>query len=614
MNGFRIQLEEDIKLIKDEWSHIDSNIQKDEYAFNYWILSRLYNMDEQIIPSNITEYNDKNIDCYVHFEESKELYIIQNKYYSDETNLSREKVSDFLLTPLDILNSANYKRSKELQKIFTKAKKDPQYKIWLHMYVSNITVKNNSDINSLFKNFEYSDNGIKAFVGADLFDLKNIEELYFGKRYSNKHKFKFVLNTTNKATSLNILPEEYNLPGMIKSHYIMTPVGELYEMYKEANQKAYPLFEENIREFLGTKGINNGIIRTLKSKDDRQKFFYFNNGITIICESTGKKNSTGSYSIELQNPQIVNGCQTMNSINEVLSTHTDEEINNEFCDTYVIVKILVFNKESEDKTLYKDIVKYTNTQNAINDKAFASSKDYFYNLQKEFLQRGFLLSVKPSDKNKFKTIYSDKYKLSELKRKNRSFFELFDLENDKWTDIEIPLEKLLQVYLAFEVDGYFAFTKKGQVLKRKSKIYEEYSLNIHEKLSIDNMINLFMLYKKSEKDKKTSIDRKSPISYYVVDYISYAFKNKNNIKEITKKFEEIFKTRETIDLLYTFAKKLSNKYRKKYYAKHDIEYNEMIKKEIDLSILRYEMTDLLEILDDPKLNVIIEVDIDRFLM
>lgn len=601
MNSFIKQLKEDIELIQKEWGYIDSNLEKDEYAFNYWILSRLYNIDEQVISSYITEYNDKNIDCFVHFEESKELYIIQNKYYSEDVNLIREKASDFLVTPLTILNSGNYKRSLELQKIFNKAKKDDNYKVWLHMYVTNDKVKNSTDIVNMFMNFNYSNDEIKAFVGAELFDVSKIKELYFGKRYKDDINFNFTLNTKNRATSLNILPEQYNLPGMIKSHYIMTPVSELYEMYISAEKKEYPLFEENIREYLGNKGINNGIIKTLKSKEDRNKFFYYNNGITIICESTGKKNTIGKYSIELYKPQIVNGCQTMNSIYEVLSTYPDDEIEKEFKDTYVISKILVFDKDDENTILYRDIVKYTNSQNAINDKAFASSNNYFFNLQSEFLKRGFLLSVKPSDKHTFKSNYSDKYKLAELKRSNARFYHIFELPNDKWSDFEIPLEKLLQVFLAFKADGYFAFTKKNSVLKRKTKIFEEYSLRISEYLSIDNMIMLFLLYKKAEMDKKDSLDKKTPISYYVIDYFSYTCDN-NDFDSIDDMFKNILWSKEKLEKVYNFTKKLSHSYRKEYYEKYGIEYNEMIKKEIDKDIVQKEKEKIISILEDQELK------------
>lgn len=54
------------------------------------------------------------------------------------------------------------------------------------------------------------------------------------------------------------------------------------------------------------------------------------------------------------------------------------------------------------KILHFTGVKYKNKQNAISDKAFVSNMDIFYRMQVEFEKRGFLLFVKPSDKNTYK--------------------------------------------------------------------------------------------------------------------------------------------------------------------------------------------------------------------
>ena len=76
---FLNQIKEDIAVLQENFKDVDPRIEKDEYAFNYWILSRIYSMDEELIPTNITEYDDKNIDCFVYYENRKELYIIQNQ-------------------------------------------------------------------------------------------------------------------------------------------------------------------------------------------------------------------------------------------------------------------------------------------------------------------------------------------------------------------------------------------------------------------------------------------------------------------------------------------------------------------------------------------------------
>ncbi len=135
--NFKRQIDDDLKLIQEQYGYIDDNLSRKEFAFNYWVLSRLYSLDEEIIPGNVTDINDKGIDCFVHYEDTKELFLIQNKYYEEKTPVSRDDVSDFLYTPLRILVEGKYKKSPELQKIFNRAMSYSEYKIYLHFYGTN---------------------------------------------------------------------------------------------------------------------------------------------------------------------------------------------------------------------------------------------------------------------------------------------------------------------------------------------------------------------------------------------------------------------------------------------------------------------------------------------
>lgn len=76
MDIFMQQIQEDIKSIQDELSANYPKLIEDDYAFNYWILTKLFNIDEEMADEYVTEYKDKGIDCYVFFEEDKELFII----------------------------------------------------------------------------------------------------------------------------------------------------------------------------------------------------------------------------------------------------------------------------------------------------------------------------------------------------------------------------------------------------------------------------------------------------------------------------------------------------------------------------------------------------------
>jgi AIPR protein len=597
------QIAEDIKLIQKDWIDLDRHIRKNEYAFNYWVLSRLYSLEEQLIPSLITEYNDKSIDCFVHYDDSKELFIIQNKYYDDDTILQRKDVSDFLTTPLNTLFDNKYSKSKELQKLFNDVKNDSEYKIFFHFFITNN--KRNLDSDTAIKNF--NNNApvkINPLLRATIFYLDDIAQLFYGDEIAFKEKvnFKYTISTKTRGNTLRILPKEYDLPEMSEAYYMLTPVSQLYLMYKEALNKKYPLFEENIREYLGKNSINKGIIETLKDKKDRSNFFYYNNGVTIICEKVETPSKT---SITVIKPQIINGCQTVSSIFEVLSDFTDDEVKKEFHQVFVMTKILLFDKNTEDlkPSFYRDIVRYTNRQNAINEAAFGAKKSVFYTLQQELKERGFLLLVKPSDKNTFTDQFSE-LEVNKLLAKANRFGAKIGIKFDKTSDLFIPLEKLLQVYLGFVKDGYYSFQKKNSLLRQSSEIYKEYSLRINQVLSHDNLIRLYLIYLKADFNRKESEDRKTPIPYYVIGFLGRFIKNKDKLNLTIQGLFEA--NNHLFGKLFEYLGKLTTRYRKSYGELYGTEYTLMVKQPIDESLLDKQIDTLNDILLDKELKLFFE--------
>ena len=227
----------------------DENIKKDEYAFNYWVLGNIYSLEEEIHFNNITDYNDKGIDCWVHYKDDKKLYIIQNKYYQEKTTFNINELSDFLTRPFAALNDGNYKND-GLQKAFNAAKEDENYSIELHFFLTQRKGKDN--FNSLIKDFNSKNNpNIKATLKCHLFLLSDIHDKYYGESFKDNPNFETKFTTKNKGTYLRIEPEKYDLHGMTQAFYVMTPVTDIFFLYEKAKEENYPLFEQNIREYLG---------------------------------------------------------------------------------------------------------------------------------------------------------------------------------------------------------------------------------------------------------------------------------------------------------------------------------------------------------------------------
>jgi hypothetical protein len=127
------------------------------------------------------------------------------------------------------------------------------------------------------------------------------------------------------------------------------------------------LFSDNIRNFIGLTDINEGIVSTLSSEP--QHFWYFNNGITVLCRKIQKKplggadKTTGYFVCE--GISIVNGAQTVGSIGQAFERHSAEVEK-----AKVFIRLISLEKCPDDFGVR--ITKATNTQNKIEKRDFVT--------------------------------------------------------------------------------------------------------------------------------------------------------------------------------------------------------------------------------------------------
>lgn len=127
------------------------------------------------------------------------------------------------------------------------------------------------------------------------------------------------------------------------------------------------LTSKNLRQFRGLTEVNEAIAKTLSSGPEN--FWYFNNGITILCESLGKKplggnnNDTGTF--ECKGASVVNGAQTVGSIIEVSKSN-----NTALQQARVLVRLVSL--ENCPEGFAEEITRAANTQNRIEKRDFAA--------------------------------------------------------------------------------------------------------------------------------------------------------------------------------------------------------------------------------------------------
>ena len=580
MIDFRKQIEEDIREYQERYPHI-TNIKKDEWAFNYWVLDKFFYEDEELIEDKIIDYNDMGVDAYEIYEDTKEIYLIQNKYYSDSSTLSANYVeNDFLMRPIAALENGTYKKSEDIQQFFNKYKKHDDFTVYLQIYVTN-----NNRSASAEEYIKKFNNTHPKYI-ADIFYLDDIQKKYYGDVKQNKQNITVNIHSVNKGTILNINTDDYKLENVLDAKYVFTPVASVFRLYRDSIERNYPIFDMNIREYLGNKGVNKKIYKTLLDKEDRKNFFYYNNGITMICDemSSVETRSLGNNInavFNVKNPQIVNGCQTVNSIYEALKNIDPSELDKEYKDTFVMLKILQINRENEyEEKLYKNVVTYNNSQNSIDQKTFVANSSVFNRLKNEFEGKGFLLLIKQSDKNTYGSQYKNITKLKEKSNERLNRFGLADW--NKVNDFFIPLEKLLQVVIAFTLGGQDAYTKKSNLLKDKTKQYQTAVDFVQDnRVTVDVLIDLYLLYRKADSNKNNSEENRFPIPYYLIDGFAKYECDERNPDRISEQLNDS-KSINNIIQLYT---KVTHLYTKEFNDNSIVDYNKMIKLAVDYKLL-----------------------------
>lgn len=123
------------------------------------------------------------------------------------------------------------------------------------------------------------------------------------------------------------------------------------------------LFQDNVRLFLGSRkrSTNFRIQETAESDTESLLFWYYNNGINVVCKRL--EIPPTRKVVTLHRPQIVNGAQTSYSLSRALENGTLRP------DTLVLVKAV----QEEDRDFISKLTLYTNSQNPVRLRDFAAN-------------------------------------------------------------------------------------------------------------------------------------------------------------------------------------------------------------------------------------------------
>jgi len=194
-----------------------------------------------------------------------------------------------------------------------------------------------------------------------------------------------MLRLTGKAVI-----EDMNFSRVCIGRIPVTEVGSLMKKHGER------LLGRNIRRYLGLQGnrVNEGIRKTLYSNNPAD-FYFFNNGLTLICSDFSYNAlQGGDYQVRVENLQVVNGGQTCMTIFKAL-----EEMHSKGgsppTDASVMVRIYKLPKDNDYIVL--QITQATNSQNPVDLKDLRSNDERQLRLEASINGLGFIYRRKRMD-------------------------------------------------------------------------------------------------------------------------------------------------------------------------------------------------------------------------
>ena len=205
---------------------------------------------------------------------------------------------------------------------------------------------------------------------------------------------------SGRGISVDGIHQRYDQKTEIES-WIFSMAGQsIASIYEKAGTR---IFARNVRGFLGSTDINQSMEDTLGKEP--QFFWYYNNGITIVCDFAEERSRQGKKILYVENPQIINGQQTTRTLFKLVKKESVSS---------VLIRVIRIPREAGKKhekfeSLISSIVNATNWQNAIKASDLMSNDRKQIEIEREFRKQRYLYIRKRQSKSEAKKASGSNY-------------------------------------------------------------------------------------------------------------------------------------------------------------------------------------------------------------
>lgn len=445
------QIKESVDEIKENYDY--KNLSN---AFIHWYLKNHLFLEEQEIGEAIIDgFGDNGIDAILLNEEEKELTVMQFKFPNDINGINSEiSQGDILKTfhGFNLLINKTMNQESNIQfNQFKERINDMDifsFKIYFVSFNKGIESTPNKELVENFaRNFK-KDYGSELQI--KIHEKSNISNIY--EKMNRKNNLEITLSYKQLASA-------YDIDSMNIKSYVGLVNGE--SLISSIKNSIETIFDENIRLYEGKTSVNNSIKGTASNPEESEMFYFYNNGVTIICDKVN--NSPNKLSVSLKGVSIVNGCQTVTSLYDLYIQNKLEK------GVDILTRII----EISDYNERMKITEYLNSQNPIKDSYFIANHTIIRDLQKSLEKKGYYLE-RQINEFEYKKHYGE-----------QGFNNL----------VPIKLESVIQHYVGYWLDEYASTAKRGKgSLFDKNKIDE-----ILMDINADRVIEANNMYKEISK-------------------------------------------------------------------------------------------------------------------
>jgi AIPR protein len=348
------------------------HVKQDYHAFAYWFIATLYGKGEKEIKSAFCDgTHDKGIDAILIDKVERTVSVFQSKF-EHEGNKTQLKENEVKLLAVvreyfgsrKALTAATSKANPATQRLADEAYNSVSDGYSLEL-VFITTHKSNPAIDPLLRDtFHFTQDQFRVFCYDNMLAVMAEKRRDF-LPMNAPYNLPFI-----SADSTIVKTGEFN------SWVITVKANDLRDM--AINYPDHLLFRKNVRDFISVSETNKRMMDTLKDPAEQRHFWFYNNGITILCESASL-NMEKKY-IHLNDPEVINGAQTVTAIRKFKDDSEAE----------VLVRIV----SSQDQKFMDSMILYQNSSNQVKKRDLKSNDPVQVRLHHEFLKRGWYYEIK----------------------------------------------------------------------------------------------------------------------------------------------------------------------------------------------------------------------------